>query len=122
MWSEIRGSGGRLGEGGGVVFVCDDATEGSEGAGLAAAVGGGCWLEAELGHGWNGEVVFGAGEVGVGFVGIGTLGTVDVRVWRGLGLGKVKGGVAGVGEGYGSENGAWDVADFFGCLEIVSSR
>jgi len=120
LWSKIRGGGGRLGEGGGVVFVCDDATERSEGAGFAAVVGGGCWLEAELGHGGDGEVVPRAGEVGVGFVGFGTLGIVEVGVWRGLILGKVEGGVTGVGEGFGNGNGAWDVTDLFGCLEIVS--
>lgn len=87
---------------------------------FAAAVSGGCWLEAELGHGGDGEIVPRAGEMGVGFVGVGTLGIVEVGVGRGLILGKVEGGVTGIGKGFGNGNGAWDVTDFFGCLEIVS--
>ena len=80
MWIEGCGGGGGFGEGGGVVFVGDDAVEGGEGEGFAAADGCGCGFKAKFGHGWDGEVVVGASEGGVRFVGGDTLVLVEVGV------------------------------------------
>lgn len=44
LWGEGGGCGGGLGEGGSVVFVCNDGVEGGEGEGFPATVGGSGWF------------------------------------------------------------------------------
>lgn len=90
LGGEGGGCGGGFGECGSVVFVGDDGVESGEGDGFAAAVLGGGWFEAKLGHGGDGKVVVGAGEGAVGCIFAGALDAVDVRVWGRLGLFKVK--------------------------------
>lgn len=47
-----------FGEGGGVMFVCNEGVKSSEGVGFAAAMGGRSGFESEFGHRGDGEVVF----------------------------------------------------------------
>lgn len=58
LWGEGCGCSFGFGEGGGVVFVCDESVESSKGVGFAAAVGGGGGFESKFRHCGDGEVVF----------------------------------------------------------------
>lgn len=65
---------------------------------LTTTVLGRCCFETKLGEGRDGEVVRRSGQMDVGrFLPI-TLDVVEVGLWRGLGMFKIEGCVAGVGK------------------------
>lgn len=57
LWGEGCGCRFWFGEGGGVVFVCDEGFECSQGVGFAAAVGCGGGFESEFRHCGDSEIV-----------------------------------------------------------------
>lgn len=121
LGGEGGGGGGGFGEGRGVGFVGDYGVERGEGVGFAAAVRGGGGVETEFGVEGDGEIVLGAGDVGVRILFAGALDAVDVWILGRAVLVEVYLRVAGIWERAGCRNRAGDLRQFFRSLQIVST-
>ncbi len=91
LWRECSRRSFRLGEGCGVMFVCDEGIQSGEGVGFASAMGGGGGFEAHFGHCGDGEGVIRAGKGVVRLFFIVSLDAVDVGMLRWLSLLEVEG-------------------------------